>query len=87
MCGEQTDHRVYPTLYTDISIKPHGVRQTKGRLAKSTQCIYKPETEEVTTGCQSKSWSGHRMLSCAGGGNSVLKTTKDKTRRRKTIAI
>ena len=43
--------------------------------------------EEVTKGCQSKSWSRHRKRSCVGGGNSVLTTTNDKTRRRKTTAI
>ena len=50
-------------------------------------CYYKPEMEEVTTGCQRKSWGTHRKRSCAGGGNRVLDTTKDKTRIRKTTAI
>ena len=73
-------------ICTDISIKPHRDRQTKGRLA-NRPCYYKPEMEEVTTGCKSKSWGRHRKRPCVGGGNSVLKTTKDKTRRRETTAI
>ena len=52
-----------------------------------SQIDHKPEMEEVITGCQSKSWGRYRKRSCVGGGISVFKITKDKTRRRETTAI